>query len=63
MNKRPSPNDPTAASRRRTLAADLDAFLASGRKIEQIPSGVSGQDPQGRSQKQIDLGNNRQRRP
>lgn len=62
MNNKPTSNDLTAASRRRALAADLEAFLASGRQIEQIPSGVSGQDPQGRSQKQIDLGNNRQRR-
>ncbi|SVB31668.1 uncharacterized protein METZ01_LOCUS184522, partial [marine metagenome] len=38
---------PTAASINKTREAiqrDVDAFLASGKKIEQIPAGVSGQD-------------------
>ena len=30
---------------RKTIAADLQAFLAAGKAIEEIPSGVSGQDP------------------
>ena len=34
---------------RKTLAEDLEAFLASGKKIEQVPMGVSGQDKMGRS--------------
>ena len=34
---------------RKTLAADLDAFLASGKEIEQVPMGVSGQDKMGRT--------------
>jgi len=41
---------------RKTLAADVRAYLDSGKEIEQVPSGVSGQDPLG-SQRHIVLGN------
>ena len=34
---------------RRSIEEDLQAFLAAGKKIEQIPMGVSGQDKMGRS--------------
>ncbi|MCZ6888902.1 MAG: hypothetical protein O7H39_10445 [Gammaproteobacteria bacterium] len=34
---------------RRSIEKDIEAFLATGKKIEQIPTGVSGQDPLGRS--------------
>lgn len=34
---------------RKTIEKDLQAFLASGKKIEVIPMGVSGQDKMGRS--------------
>lgn len=38
---------PTASSINKTreaLEKDVQAFLASGKKIEQVPAGVSGQD-------------------
>lgn len=41
--------------RRKSLEADVAAFLAAGNKIEEIPSGISSQDPQGRG-KQLRLG-------
>ena len=34
---------------RKGLEQDLAAFLASGKKIEHVPMGVSGQDKLGRS--------------
>ncbi len=34
---------------RKTIERDLQAFLASGNKIQVIPMGVSGQDKVGRS--------------
>ncbi len=47
---------PEASSelRRKNLEADVAAFLAAGNKIEQVPSGTSSQDPQGRG-KQLRL--------
>lgn len=53
-------SEPTTAERRRTLAADVEAFLKSGQKIEQVPTGVSGQDRFGRS-KHIVLGRGKSR--
>lgn len=44
--------------RRKALEADVAAFIAAGNKIEEIPSGVSSQDPQGRG-KQLRLGANK----
>ena len=41
--------------RRKSIEEDVAAFLAAGNKIEEIPSGTSSQDPQGRS-KQLRLG-------
>ncbi len=32
---------------RKTLEADVDAFLAAGNKIETIPTGFTNQDPMG----------------
>ncbi len=43
-------NAASAAQRRVDLAADIERFLADGNEIQQIPDGVSAQDPQGRSQ-------------
>ncbi len=37
-------------ARRKTLEDDVAAYLAAGNKIDQIPSGTSSQDPQGRGQ-------------
>ena len=34
---------------RKTIEQDLQDFLASGKKIQVIPMGVSGQDKMGRS--------------
>jgi hypothetical protein len=34
----------TSMEARRTIEKDIAAFLAAGNKIQQIPSGVSGQD-------------------
>ncbi len=39
----------TAAQRRQSIASDVKAFLDAGNRIETIPSGVSAQDPQGRT--------------
>ncbi|MEZ5558065.1 MAG: hypothetical protein R3E86_05885 [Pseudomonadales bacterium] len=41
-------NNPSTESReevRRALAADVQAFLDSGKKIEQVPTGFTEQDP------------------
>jgi len=32
---------------RKTLEEDVRAFLATGRKIEQVPTGFTNQDPMG----------------
>jgi hypothetical protein len=32
---------------RKTLAEDVRAYLATGKKIEQVPTGFSNQDPLG----------------
>ena len=34
--------------RRQSLADDIEAFLKAGTSIQQIPDGVSAQDPKGR---------------
>ena len=47
---RPTKNGADTVStheRRKSLAADLDAYLASGKTIEQIPTGFTNQDPLG----------------
>lgn len=41
--------------RRKSIEADVAAYLAAGNKIEKIPSGTSSQDSQGRG-KQLGLG-------
>ena len=41
--------------RRKSIEEDVAAFLAAGNKIEEIPSGLSSQDSQGRG-KQLRLG-------
>ena len=41
--------------RRKSIEADVAAFLAAGNKIEEVPSGTTSQDPQGRG-KQLRLG-------
>jgi hypothetical protein len=60
MANKSSANDPSSHERRKSLAVDLQAFLDSGKKIEQVPSGVSGQDSLGRS-KHIVISRNRKR--
>jgi hypothetical protein len=37
----------TTASLRATLQADVQAYLDSGKKIEQVPAGYTNQDPLG----------------
>ena len=34
---------------RKTIAQDMEAFLAAGKKIQIVPMGVTGQDKMGRS--------------
>ncbi len=51
--KKDSP-EVTSAGRRKALADDIERFLKAGNEIEQIPDGVSAQDPQGRG-KQLRL--------
>ena len=41
--------------RRKSIEEDVAAYLAAGNKIEEVPSGISSQDPQGRG-KQLRLG-------
>jgi hypothetical protein len=48
-------NTQTPAARRQQLKVDVKAFLASGNRIEQVESGVSAHDPQGRG-RQLRLG-------
>ena len=50
------PAEPAAALRRASIAQDIEAYLKAGNKIDQVPDGVSGQDPQGRG-KPLTLGN------
>lgn len=49
MSRPPKMNaDPVSThERRKSLAADLEAFLASGKSIEQVPTGFTNQDPLG----------------
>lgn len=42
-------SDPSSHERRKALEDDVQAFLDAGKKIEQVPTGVSGQDNLGRS--------------
>ena len=60
MPAKASQNELSSRERRKTLADDVQAFLDSGKKIEQIPTGVSGQDNLGRS-KHIVISRNRKR--
>jgi len=41
------PLEISTQERRKTLEADLRDFLASGKEIEQIPTGFTNQDPLG----------------
>ena len=54
MKQKKSPED-SSESRRKTIEADVAAYLAAGNKIDEVPTGVSSQDPQGGS-KQLRLG-------
>jgi len=49
MSKKSVPNDASSRERRKALEVDLQSFFKSGKQIEQVPTGVSGQDRQGRS--------------
>jgi len=46
--KKKAQSEPSSHARRAALASDVEQFLKSGHKIQQIPSGVSSHDPQGR---------------
>ena len=61
MSRQRYSNEPPSGERRRALEQDIQAFLDSGKTIEQVPSGISGQDGQGRSRKHIVLGNKKRR--
>jgi len=50
----------TTHERRKALAADLEAYLASGKTIEQVPTGFTNQDPLG-GRRHIILGPGKQR--
>lgn len=41
-------NEASPELRRKSIEEDVAAFLAAGNKIDQVPSGLSAQDPQGR---------------
>ena len=41
-------NEASPEVRRKSIEEDVAAFLAAGNKIDQVPSGLSAQDPQGR---------------
>ncbi len=47
--KRPTKSDEHVSNEqlRKTLEADVRAYLDSGKKIEQVPTGFSNQDPLG----------------
>ena len=51
-NQQPEPKD----AQRAKLAGDIEAFLQSGGVIEQIESGVSGENATRPGQKSINLG-------
>ena len=40
-------DQPSNAAVRKTLEEDVRAYLAAGKKIEQVPTGFSNQDPLG----------------
>jgi hypothetical protein len=43
VKKKQPESNPNSALRREALASDVERFLNSGNKIEQIPTGVSAQ--------------------
>ena len=49
------PKTPSSPEARKQIEKDVAAFLKSGKKIQRIPSGVSGQDGLG-NRKQLVLG-------
>lgn len=57
MTTKPNKQKPalTSLEARRIIEKDVAAFLAAGNKIQQIPSGVSGQDAMA-SRKHLVLG-------
>jgi hypothetical protein len=61
MNKRRTPSEPTSEQHRKEIEEHLSEYLKSGKAIQQIPSGVSGQDPLGRSRQHITLGSSKKR--
>ena len=54
--KQKSNTEQSPDARRKTIAADLKAYLEAGNKIDYIANGVSSQDPLGRGQP-LRLGN------
>jgi hypothetical protein len=61
MNRpRRLPEQVSNAEVRRTLEEDVRSYLASGKKIEQVPTGFTNQDPLG-GRRHIVLTPNRQR--
>jgi len=49
------PKIPSSPEARKQIEMDIAAFLKSGKKIQRIPTGVSGQDSLG-NRKQLVLG-------
>lgn len=41
---------------RATLESDVRAYIKSGKKVEQVPTGFTNQDPLARGRRQIVLG-------
>ncbi|MDE0756882.1 MAG: hypothetical protein OSB45_01885 [Pseudomonadales bacterium] len=46
MKKKASPLAVNQQNLREKINAETEAFLASGKKIQEIPTGISGQDTQ-----------------
>ncbi|MBX3706676.1 MAG: hypothetical protein KF911_08560 [Pseudomonadales bacterium] len=59
-NTKPNTDQVSTQERRKSLAADLEAYLASGKTIEQVPTGFTNQDPLG-GRRHIILGPSRNR--
>jgi hypothetical protein len=51
---------PTTQELRENLQEDVEAFLASGKKIQQIPNGISGVDAS-KGNKNIAIGQSKKR--
>jgi len=50
VKRKPTMQEASSHHRREKLATDVDKFVRAGNRIQQIPDGVSGQDPHGNRQ-------------